>query len=206
MHAPTELLDSLSADLSQQVRNLTDQFLLEIIRPNSASQFARQAAELAPFREAVAKDPKDDLEFLRSFREFVPLTGYDHYKPFIAKFFSSPCREADVEDLLAPGLPDCLAASSATSGKAPKIFPKYRPPPQYQWKPLQPFSSPESATLMVYSLNYREIVKVECKNDPVPRKLVVSSVVNGFIRMQMGWDVEDDCKRLDLMGRLPFAQ
>src|SRR6267154_3836124 len=95
----TELLDSLSAELSQQLRDRVDQFLLEIIRPNSASQFARHAPELTQFREAVAKDPKNDFEFLRIFRENVPLTDYESYRPFVAKFFASPCREVDVENI-----------------------------------------------------------------------------------------------------------
>jgi hypothetical protein len=122
----TDLLHSLSAELSQRLKDLLDQALLGFIRPNSESQFAQHAFELANFREAIAqKNSNDDTEFLRSFREFIPTTNYDPYRPFIAKFFATPCKESDVKNMFAPGLPYCLAVSSATSGKAPKTFPIY---------------------------------------------------------------------------------
>jgi hypothetical protein len=200
MSAPTDLLDSLSAELSHQLRSRVDQFLVEIIRPNSASQFACHAPELAPFREAIAKNPKNDLELLRSFREFVPLTDYEPYKPFTAKFFATPCKEVDVENMFAPGLPYFLAASSATSGKA-KIFPRYRPPPQYLRRPVHAISSSMGSALAAYSLNHLDIINIECENGRAPMKLAVSSAGNGIMRMYMNWDIEEDAKRLDLWGK-----
>src|SRR5882757_2793308 len=133
MSSPTsDLLDSLPVQLSQQLKEHVNQVLLEIIRSNSASQFAQNTPVLAKFREAIAHgDSKDDVEFLRHFRALVPITSYEPYKPFVAKFFASPCKEIDVKDLFAPGLPCFLAITSATSGKEPKIFPRYRPLPQY---------------------------------------------------------------------------
>ncbi|KAG2062533.1 hypothetical protein BDR04DRAFT_1165051, partial [Suillus decipiens] len=81
----TDLLNSLSAELSQRLKELMDQALLGFIQPNSASQFAQHAPELAKFREAIAHiDSKDDIEFLRSFRETVPTTDYEPYRPYIA--------------------------------------------------------------------------------------------------------------------------
>jgi len=198
----TELLDSLSAELSQQLRDRIDQFILDILQPNSASQFARHAPELAQFRQAVAKDPKNDFEFLRSFRENVPLTGYESYRLLVAKFFASPCREVDVENMLALGLPDYLAMSSATTGKIPKIFPKYPPPPQYSRDDIDMCPSSDGATLTEYSLGYREIRNIECENNRTPTKLVVCGASSGNLRMQWGWPVEQDQKRLDLWGKL----
>lgn len=112
----TDLLDSLSPELSQLLKDRVDRALLEFIRPNSASQFAQDAPELAKFRDAIAQgDSKDDLEFLGSFREFVPTTNYESYRPFIAKFFATPCKEVDVKNMFAPGLPYFLAMSVAPS-------------------------------------------------------------------------------------------
>ncbi|KAG1730356.1 GH3 auxin-responsive promoter-domain-containing protein [Suillus lakei] len=133
----TDLLDSLSAEISQQLKDFVDQALLGFIRPNSASQFAQHAPELANFRETIAhSDSKDDIEFLRSFRESVPTTNYEPYRPYIAKFFATHCKESDVKNLFAPGLPYCLAVSSMTSGKSAKTFPTYRPAPHLLHHPL----------------------------------------------------------------------
>ncbi|KAG1741575.1 GH3 auxin-responsive promoter [Suillus paluster] len=178
----TGCLDSLSTELSQQLKDHVDQTLLEFIRPNSASQFARHAPELANFREAVAQsDSKDDIDFLRSFREFIPTTNYEPYRPFIAKFFATPCREADVKDMFAPGLPYFFAMSSMTSGGEAKTFPRYRPPPY----------------LLEHRL-YLQILKIECEDGQSSKKVTVCSLSIGFLRMEMNWDVEDDMDRLDL--------
>ncbi|KAG1865581.1 GH3 auxin-responsive promoter-domain-containing protein [Suillus tomentosus] len=62
----TDLLDSSSAELTQR--------------------YAQYAPELANFREAIAQnDSKDDIDFLHSFREFVPTRDYEPHKPYIAK-------------------------------------------------------------------------------------------------------------------------
>src|SRR5882757_2199783 len=122
----SDLLDSLPVEFSQKLKGHINQALLEITRPNSASQFAQNAPALAKLREVIAQgDSKDDIEFLRQFRALVPITSYEHYEPFIAKFFADPCREADVTNMLAPGLPYFLASTSGTSGKEPKLFPHY---------------------------------------------------------------------------------
>ncbi|KAG2351858.1 GH3 auxin-responsive promoter-domain-containing protein [Suillus spraguei] len=92
----TDMLSVLSAELSQRLKELMDQALLRFIQPNFASQFARHAPELAKFRETIAHiDSKDDIEFLRSFRESVPTTDYEPYRPYIAKFFATDCNESD---------------------------------------------------------------------------------------------------------------
>ncbi|KAG1863073.1 GH3 auxin-responsive promoter [Suillus subluteus] len=195
----TDLLDSLSAELSQQLKDRVDRALLEFIRPNSASQFAQDAPELARFREAIAQgNPKDDLEFLRSFREFVPTTNYEPYRPFIAKFFATPCKEADVKNMFAPGLPYFLAMSSMTSGKSVKIFPKYLPPPHLLHHPLYLALPPsEGITLSPASLKYSQILQIDCE-DGQSKQVTVCSLSIGFLRMAMNWDVEHDNERLDL--------
>ncbi|KAG2142334.1 GH3 auxin-responsive promoter [Suillus clintonianus] len=192
----TDILDSLSSELSQQLKDYIDQTLLEIIRPNSASQFAHDAPELAKFREAVAQsDSKDDIEFLRSFREFVTLTNYKHYQPFTAKFFATPCKEADVKNMFAPGLPYFIAMSSMTSGNTAKTFPIYRHAQRLANNPLH-FSRSEGSTLSLTSLDFWQNLKLDCEDGQKP--LPVCSVTIGALRMQMNWDIEHDMDRLDM--------
>lgn len=104
-----DLPGSLTAELSQQLKDYGDQALLEMIRPNIASQFVQDAPELAKFREVIAQNNSmNDKEFLRIFREFIPTTNYEAYMPFIANFFATPRKEADVKNMFAPGLPHFL--------------------------------------------------------------------------------------------------
>ncbi|KAG1741574.1 uncharacterized protein EDB91DRAFT_1081832 [Suillus paluster] len=196
----TDILDSLSTELSQQLKNHVDQALLEFIRPNSASQFAQHAPELAHFRKAIAQsDSKDDNVFLRSFREFIPTTNYEPYRPFIAKFFATPCREADVKDMLAPGLPYFFSMSSMTSRAEAKTFPRYRPPPYLLEHRLYLVLPPsEGTTLSPSTLKYQQILKIECEDGRSSKKVTVCSLSVGFLRMAMNWDVENDKDRLDL--------
>ncbi|KAG1795470.1 GH3 auxin-responsive promoter [Suillus plorans] len=195
----TDLLDSLPAELSQQLKDRVDRALLEFIRPNSASQFAQEAPELAKFREAIAQnDSMDDREFLRIFREFVPTTNYEPYRPFIAKFFATPCKEADVKNMFAPGLPYFLAMSSMTSGKSVKTFLKYLPPSHLLQHPLYLALPPsEGTTLSPSSLKYSRILTIDCE-DGQSKQVTVCSLSIGFLRMAMNWDVEHDNERLDL--------
>ncbi|KAG0699818.1 GH3 auxin-responsive promoter [Suillus ampliporus] len=185
---------------SEQVKDHVNQALLEFIRPNSASQFAQHAPELAKFREAIApSNSKNNVEFLRSFREFIPTTNYEPYRPFIAKFFATPCREADVKDMFAPGLPYFFAMSSMTSGKAAKTFPKYRPPPHLLQHPLYLALPPsEGTTLSPSSVKYQQVLKIMREDGESSKEVTVCSLSIGYLRMAMNWDVEDDKDRLDL--------
>ncbi|KAG2120452.1 GH3 auxin-responsive promoter [Suillus discolor] len=196
----TDLLDFLSAELTQRVKEHMNQALLQFIRPNSASQYAQHAPELANFREAIAhSDSKDDIDFLRSFREFVPTTDYEPYKPYIAKFFATQCKESDVTDLFAPGLPYCLAMSSMTSGKSLKMFPTYWPAPHLLHHPLY-LSLPhsEGSTLSPSSLSFGQVLKLHGEDGQSSKTLPVCSLTVGFLRMQKNWDIEYDMDRLNL--------
>ncbi|KAG2064565.1 hypothetical protein BDR04DRAFT_1084243 [Suillus decipiens] len=177
-----------------------DQALLGFIQPNSASQFAQHAPELAKFREAIAHiDSKDDIEFLRSFRETVPTTDYEPYRPYIAKFFATDCNESDVKNLFAPGLPYCLAVSSTTSGKPAKTFPIYRLASSMLHHPLY-LSLPhsEGSILSPSSLGLWQVLKICCEDGQSSKMLPICSVTVSFLRMQKNWDVEHDMDRLDL--------
>jgi auxin responsive GH3 family protein len=195
----TDLLGSLTVELAQQLKNYEDQALLEMIRPNLATQFVQDAPELAKFREAIAQNGSmDDKDFLRIFREFIPITNYETYKPFIAKFFATPCKEANVKDMFAPGLPYFFAMSSMTSGKSVKTFPRYRPPPHLVHNPLYlALPQSEGTTLSPASMRYSQILKIDCE-DGQSKQVTVCSLSIGFLRMAMNWDPEHDNERLDL--------
>lgn len=202
----TDLLHTLSAELSQRLKDLLDQALLGFLRPNSMSQFAHHASELANFREAMAqRNSNDDAELLRSFREFIPTTNYEPYRPFIAKFFATPCKESDVKDMFAPGLPYCLAVSSTTSGKAPKTFPIYRPAPHLLHHPLYlSLRHSEGSILSPSSLSFGQALKMDFEGRHSSQVLPVCSVTIGFLRMQMDWDIDHDKDRIDLWSK-PIA-
>jgi len=200
----SDLLDSLPAELSQQLKEDVNQVLLNFIRPNFASQFAQNAPVLAKFREAVAVgDLTDDIGLLRNFQEHVPITSYEPYEPFAAKFAVTSCREVDVKNMFSPGLPCFLAISSATSGKAPKLFPRYKPPSQCVWDPtyLTIPTSAEGTVLAPACLKYSKVLKIDREDGQSSQELALCSVSSGFLRMQMNWDVKDDMDRLDLWGK-----
>jgi hypothetical protein len=119
-------LKSLTPELLIQLKEQSQRFLFDIISVNCKSKFCQTADELTIFRHAVETLRDDEQGFLQNFRDLIPLTVYDTYRPFVDRFFNTPCLESEVVDLFAPGLPFFIAVSSATSGKAPKFFPKYK--------------------------------------------------------------------------------
>ncbi|OAX35184.1 hypothetical protein K503DRAFT_858771 [Rhizopogon vinicolor AM-OR11-026] len=179
----SDLLDSLPAEASQQLKEHANQVLLD------------NAPILATFREAIAQDnSKDDIEFLRQFRALVPVTSYEPYKPFVAK-------EVDVKDMFAPGLPYFLAIISAASRKEPKLFPRYRPPPQYLHHAAIPIPSSESTNFVPSSLKlskFSKVLKIDLEDGQSSQSLAVGAASSGAMRMLMNWDFERDMDRLDL--------
>ncbi|KAG1856113.1 GH3 auxin-responsive promoter, partial [Suillus subluteus] len=196
----TDLLNSLSPELSQRLKELMDQALLGFIRPNSTSQFAQHAPVLARFCETIAhSDSKDDIQFLRSFREFIPTTDYEPYRPYIAKFFATHCNESDVKNLLAPGLPYFIGISSMTSGKSVKTFPIYMLAPHMFHHPLYPsIPHSEGNALSPSSLGLWQVLKMYCEDGQSSKMLSVCSATAGYQRMKLNWDVEHDMDRLGL--------
>ncbi|OJA21411.1 hypothetical protein AZE42_01924 [Rhizopogon vesiculosus] len=196
----SDLLDSLPAELSQQLKEHVNRVLLDFIRPNSASQFAQNSPVLAKFREAIAQgDSKDDVEFLHNFTALVPITSYEPYQPFVAKFSATPCREADVKDMFSPGLPCFLAMTSSAFGKEPKLFARYRPPPQCVRDPIYlAIPSSEGTIFAPSSLRYLKVLRIDHEDGQSSHEVVVCSASSGILRMQMNWDVEHDMDRLDL--------
>lgn len=186
----------------QQIAALQERMkraLLDIVRDNLHTQFASQAASLAVFRDALAAhggpDRVDDATLLSDFRSRVPLSTYDVYQPFVDKFHAQPCKEEDVRDLLAPGLPDFFAMSSGTSGAAPKLLPKYNYNARMKRPPI-PILDPNGKVPLagMFFTRNKEIKEVEGETGQVVLKIPVCIVTGGMIRRAVGWMVDDESK------------
>jgi len=184
-------LKSLTPDLFIQLKERSDKFLFEIISVNCQSKFCQTASELSIFRHAIETLHDNEQGFLQNFRNLVPLTVYNTYLPFVALFFNTPCLESDVVDLFAPGLPLFIAVSSATSGKAPKFFPKYKA------TTLRPSASPAiSQSVYTYDIRCKDVLDVFHGHQDIVRKISVIPAGGGLLRAQMGWNPDDDEARM----------
>ncbi|KAG0708384.1 GH3 auxin-responsive promoter [Suillus ampliporus] len=193
-------LKSLTPELLIQLKERSEKFLFEIISTNWKSQFCQTADEFSIFRHAVEMLHDDEQGFLRNFRKSVPLTLYDTYEPFVARFFNEPCQESEVIDLFAPGFPVFLAVSSGTSGSAPKYFAKYRGI-TYRAPGMQ------SQSVYTYRLTCK-ILNVFRGDQDIVRRITVSGVSGGLLRLQNGWNVEQDEDRMSskvLTETAPYA-
>ena len=193
-------VDSSATQSPQQAPTIaerTNRTLLKIIRANFNTQYAAQAPILSAFRDAVGAHGGTDVDatLLADFRAHVPLSNYDCYKPFVEKFHEKRCTKEYVENLLAPGLPEFIAASSATTGPAPKILPKYS---HRSTPPRCPFFSPDSenpvaAVTYCGCMDLKEIVDATGQEI---QKIPVFSITGGSMRRCFGWKVEDDQSRM----------
>ena len=194
-HAHQQLLPSLAPGLRQTVIEHTESNLLKIVRANLDTQYASKTPLLTEFHDAIsARGSASDIELVDDFRRCVPLSDYDAYEPFMAAFTASPCKESELENLFAPGLPYTLAVSSGTSGKEPKIFPKYntRIPSAFSGGGLM---------AAIFFNGYRELKYVEREPGQIVKKIPVSTVSAGMARAMLGWtNVDDDNGRMPIIG------
>ncbi|KAH0825952.1 GH3 auxin-responsive promoter [Lanmaoa asiatica] len=189
------LRQSLTPELRSTAIERTELLLLKIVRANLNTQYASKTTSLAEFRDAIlAHGSTSDVVLVEDFRRCVPLSDYDAYKPFMTLFDKPPYKEAELEDLFAPGLPLFLAVSSATSGREPKLLPKYPCS-----MPNTPFGA-SGLTSMVLCYSYREVKEVEREPGQIVKKIPVSTVSGGRTRARMGWsDIDDDDSRMSLI-------
>ncbi|KAG9312552.1 GH3 auxin-responsive promoter [Chiua virens] len=196
-----ELLSSIPPPLSEQLRSRTNALQSRIVRANYNTQFAHIAPELADFRHATAGfvDGMDDDALSESFRSTVHFTTYEAYAPLVARFSEKPCKETAIVHLFAPGLPDFLVESSATSGGLAKTFPKYnrlstmRSSAPGSWETADPLWRRTTAYVYYFGC---EPVDVENENDRsvATMYLTSASVVNRRIILNL--DPEQDEERM----------
>jgi len=193
----------LTPELRTSLTKRTDLFLLNIITANSTTQYASQTPSLTRFRDAISvHGTAVDATLLDDFRNYVPVTDYESYKPWVTRFHETPCEESRVDNLFAPGLPYFLAMSSSTSGKAPKLFPVYQQP-SFDYPPPRPFfdfSDTRGPTAWIFYYGYREVKEVEREPGQVVKRIPLCLVSAGRFRMRFDWDLESDESRLSTIS------
>lgn len=201
MTRPAPPLKVLTPELRSILHSRTDLFLLNVITANWTSQYASQTPTLAPFRDIVASHGSPFYAaILNDFRDYVPITTYDAYKPWVARFHEIPCKESRVENLFAPGLPYYVAMSSSTSGKEPKLFPAYQhtsielPAP----RPIFDFSDTRGPVACIFYYGYKEIKQVERESGHVVKRIPFCLASAGRLRMKCNWHVETDESRFPI--------
>ncbi|KAI6038809.1 GH3 auxin-responsive promoter [Pisolithus marmoratus] len=190
-------LASLSPEFKAALQERIEHRLWDIIKANITTRYGTSAASLSLFREGTAdKDVKEDPTVIVDFRRTVPLTDYESYSPFIAKFFNNPLKQSELENLLAPGLPSFIARSSSTTRNKSNYFPKY---PRRWTTPThaQHLQINNSAkTAFIFCLANRNLLEVLDEDGVVTTKIPVCTGSSGGIRNVMNWDVETDSVRM----------
>jgi hypothetical protein len=120
MAVPPPPLQSLTPELKLTLKKSIESVLTQIIQTNSETVFFRESALLSAFRDRLSAprisipEPVTNAnagpfgaihaqDLVQSFYETIPLSLYDAYQPFVARFFDkSPCPSSAVRDLLAP--------------------------------------------------------------------------------------------------------
>ncbi|KAH7890417.1 GH3 auxin-responsive promoter [Phlebopus sp. FC_14] len=195
-----EPIHALTPELFDRLKERTEGTLTSLIRKNKNSRYTRECPLFSDFNTALAAvDAVDEAQvdtLLESYRTCIPLTSYDSYEPFVTKFFEPNCKEADIKDMFSPGLPYFIAVSSATSSKTSKFFAKYSHESGTSYESVNKNSNPESdrggKNCIVYSLNYRQLVEVQDDQGSTVKKIPVTVMSSGTIRMQNNMGVEKD--------------
>ena len=199
-------LTSLPPRLLAVQKEATDQRLQNIIGTIIASRYASSSSYLADFRLSTRDKVKEDPTVLSDFRNLVPLTDYEAYRPWVSKFFEHPCELSEVENLFAPGLPSYIALTSSTSGGKPKYFTRYLAfaglVPPGQDKVHNGSLMPTTAGILWWG--YRDIVEVTTASGDVVKTMPVTGVSSGMARSFQRWSTETDNTRMTSMGECLF--
>ncbi|KAG5650870.1 hypothetical protein H0H81_010713 [Sphagnurus paluster] len=135
---PVEPQSALSPALTVALQRQAEDILSYLIKTNGTCTYFREAPLLSDFRKALEEDETIragssqslSANNLLSFTKTVPLSTYEDYRPYIARFLQTPRRLSEVSNLLAPGIPPYVVPSSGTTGGPPKFCLKYIHPPE----------------------------------------------------------------------------
>ncbi|KAH7918154.1 hypothetical protein BV22DRAFT_1134818 [Leucogyrophana mollusca] len=184
----------LTSELQSTLQDRIEKVLTRIINANLHTRYVQESPVFADFRDSIECLSNDlearDKVLLESFRTVVPLTTYASHEPFISKFLEQPCMEDDVKNLFAPGLPNFIAPSSATSGKAPKFFARYRHPPGVDRVDI-PISKDGGKTCALFSLVSHRLLEIRGDADK-ETTIPITLVSSGGIRMRHDLGVDKD--------------
>ncbi|KAI6124343.1 GH3 auxin-responsive promoter [Pisolithus thermaeus] len=190
---------SLSSELKAALQERTEHRLRNIVASNITTHYGTSAASLSVFRQVIMrKNVQEDPTVVIDFRRVVPVTDYESYSPFVAKFFSHPRKQSVLENLLAPGLPSFIGISSSTTRNRPKLFAKYsrgwsNTPPSFT-KLLRTTNLEKTA--YIYCFGYRELLEVMGEDGEVMKKIPVCIGTCGGVRDTENWSVETDNTRM----------
>ncbi|KAI6154826.1 GH3 auxin-responsive promoter [Pisolithus tinctorius] len=199
----------LSPDLVGVLKNRVEATWVALIKKNKDTRCFSESPVFAAFHSAIRNFGRDDDDgisdgiLLDTFRTTIPLTTYDSYEPFAAKFLAETCQEDDVRDMFSPGLPHHIAVTSSTSGSKPKLFCKY----QYQ-RSVHHLIGDGGETFRIFSLHCRQLVKIQSRSGDIIRTISVGLGSSGAIRVQYGLEVENDHLNIKSAGSWstsPFA-
>ncbi|KAH7885483.1 GH3 auxin-responsive promoter [Phlebopus sp. FC_14] len=204
---PPTPITTLTPELIAALRERTQTVLSYLAQTNSISTYFKESEILSSFRDALhSTDDGDQLastlsnpeKLFQTYHDNVALSVYEHYLPFVSRFFEQSCKTSSVENLMAPGLPYFIAHSSGTSGGATKHFPKYRHPEHMSTSTSQtmqasnPVSKHGGKNCIVYSLGYRQVISALNEDGEVDRRMPVCLMSTGTIRMYNNMPVEKD--------------
>ncbi|KAG6331510.1 hypothetical protein ID866_7580 [Astraeus odoratus] len=192
---PSQPILSLTPELVASLQERTQAVLSYLVKTNSISTYFKNAGCLAGFRDALGLAAEGQLDhnllsnldkLFDAYHDTVTLSEYRDYKPFVSRFFEEPCRTSAVENLMAPGMPFFIVHSSATSGGAPKYYPKYRHPEHMSTSTssVMRASNPISGkNCIIYSLVGRQVVTALTADGEVDRRMLVCLMSTGTVRM-----------------------
>jgi hypothetical protein len=204
---PPQPLLALTSDLKERSEERTKTNLLQILSKISGTIFFQEAPALATLRDALGDahtpllpDSSENHELLHNLLSHVPLTTYEDYQPFVARFLDkkSP-RLSDVNNLLSPGLPTFIAHSSGTSGGHLKHFLKYPHPVRL----MRRWDNPDVAPFKICSFTFLNIdrwINVVDGDSGTVQNIPVGIATARGNRLRIGIGPMDDAKIIDKKG------
>ena len=204
---PPQPLLALTSDLKERLEERTKTNLFRILFKLSGTIFFQEAPVLATLRDALGNthtpllpDGSENHQLLHKFLSHVPLTAYENYQQFVARFLDkkSP-RLSDVNNLLSPGLPTFITHSSGTSGGNLKYFLKY---PNHG-RLMRRWDNPDIPEFKICSfslINIDRSIKIVDGNGATVQNIPVSIATAIGNRLRIGIGFMDDAKIIDKKG------
>ena len=206
---PPQPILALTSDIKERLEKRTKANLFQLLSKLSCTIFFQEAPVLAALRNVLGdaytpllpdSSESHASELLCKFLSHVPLTTYEDYQPFVARFLDSKSpRLSDVNNLLAPGLPTFIAHSSGTSGGHLKHFLKYPIPSRLGRR----WDNPDIPGFKICSfslLNVDRWIKVVNDDGGTVEDIPVSIATAGGNRLRLGIGPLDNEKIIDKKG------
>ncbi|KAG6332763.1 hypothetical protein ID866_6328 [Astraeus odoratus] len=191
-------VDILSPGLAEILQQRTKATLVTLIKRHKHTRYFSESPVFSTFHGTLQNLMEGgdyevpDGVFFETYRTTVPLTTYESYEPFVMKFFESNCRENDVRDMFALGLPHYMAVSSSTSGAKPKYIAKYRSSAL-----RTPYEEGQNICRFI-SLHYRQAIAIQNESGDTVKRIPVNMEYAGKFRNHEGLYIENDEENITL--------